>query len=149
MSRFALLLITDAQSVDDACRGWLPPLETPIKQVIKNPFNGKSISVDSYVSLEFDGKTAASQYEVYKKLSKATPISIDFQCGGEVDSLIDAAVPYRIRRGPMGLSITIDRITDENEQRVVEFFEDQLGEYDDPARRRAENLHMYFFVYDC
>lgn len=49
MSRFALLLITDAQSVDDACRGWLPPLETPIKKLIKNPFNGKTISVDSYV----------------------------------------------------------------------------------------------------
>ena len=149
MSRFALLLITDAQSVDDVCRGWLPPLEAPIKKLIKNPFSGKTMSVDSYIPPEFDSKTAASLNEVYKKLSKATPISIDFQCGGEVDSLIDAAVPYRIRRGPMGLSITIDRVPAENEQQVVEFFEDQLGEYDDPARRRAEILHMYFFVYDC
>ncbi|QDT71262.1 hypothetical protein [Lacipirellula limnantheis] len=149
MSRFALLLITDAQSVDDACRGWLPPLETPIKQLIKNPFNGKTMSVDSYVPPEFDGKMAASQYVVYKKLSKVTPISIDFQCGGEADALIDAAVPYRIRRGPMGLSITIDRVPYEKEQRVVEVFEDQLGEYDDPGRRRAEKLRMYFFVYDC
>src|SRR5262245_57917580 len=100
MSQFALLLVTDEQTVDAACRGWGVPLTEPIKKSMRNPFTGAEMEVVSYIPLEFDDNPdAAGPYDVFKVLKQAQPVVIPFQvASGYHDAFINKAVPYRITR---------------------------------------------------
>jgi hypothetical protein len=152
MSQFAILIVTDESTVRQACRGWDEPLAEPVILKMANPFNPFSqelMEVKSYIPEHVENNPdRATLHEAHVALRKAQPVVIDFQVVSSLRPLFsDGSVPLLIGREE-DFPVTVDRVLEDREAEVVENFRDQLGEYADGDRRRAEGLSMFVLVYD-
>ncbi len=148
MSQFGLLLITDAETVESACRGWRRPLAEPVKKTITNPFTGEPTEVTTYFPEGIDELTGCAPLdEVTETLRAAKPIAIDFQLHSlRRGDFIENAKPFLIGNDELG-TITLKRVPIEWLPDVAQHFGDQLAPYDDPARLEDEGLAIFLLVY--
>ena len=149
MSQFALLVITDENSIRQTCRGWVSAMDTPVTKNLTNPFTGEPIVVKSYVPPGVDAIVdCASLHEVHQAMKNAKPISIDFQWSSffEKEFLHDAK-PFLFGNDEEGV-VSIKRISPDSEHRVVEYLGQQMGSYTNDTLRREHNLSMFVLVYD-
>jgi hypothetical protein len=152
MSQFAILAVTDEDTVRMACRGWGKPLAEPVIKKLPNPFNPFSqelTDVKSYIPEHVeDNPDRASLHEAHVALSKAQPAAIDIQLVRSLRPLFrDGVVPFLIGREE-GFPVTVDRVQEDREAEIVEHFRDELGEYAEAQRRRAEGLSIFVLAYD-
>ena len=152
MSQSGLLLVARDASIRSACRGWLPPSGAPFKKTITDPFTRKPVIVVSApvpdavnASLECD-----SVADVSKALRKVEPLCIELKIKPKMSFSLSAE-PFlfgfdRNFEEMMGVP-KISKIAVDAENDAAKYVGDKLGEYCDPAKRRAERLSMFLITY--
>jgi hypothetical protein len=155
MSQEALFLITDEETLRDACQGWMPPLDRPRSKKHENPFTGEISEVKTRVPEELDQDhgeptieeiEAGLEYRVLDRLSKAQPLCIEFTVPRTMHDVLKSSPPF-LYGGVHGELHQIKRVERDKENEMLQYFGNQAGPWIDEQRRRAKGLSLFVYIF--